>query len=146
MNADDDVRRYRPATPRAEFAYAAPTGRVIGLFYDVYNDLGHGFLESVYQEAMCVAFGDASLSFASQPLVTVRFRDRIVGTFRPDFVVSESLIVELKAARQLDPAHEAQVLNYLKATGLEVGLLFNFGPRPLLRRVAFSAAGKVPPS
>ena len=120
------------------YPYAALTGRVIGLFYDVYNELGFGFLESVYQEAMCVALRDASLAFVSQPLLTVRFRGRAVGDFRPDLVVCSSIVVELKAARQLDPAHAAQVLNYLKATGLEVGLLLNFGARPVVRRYAFS--------
>jgi GxxExxY protein len=106
------------------------------LFFDVYHELGYGFLESVYEEAFAVALEESGLHFERQKPLTVWFRGRLVGTFRADAVVEDSVLVELKAARVLGPSHEAQLLNYLKATKLTVGLIFNFGPRPkFLRRV-----------
>jgi len=109
---------------------------LIGLFFDVYHELGYGFLESVYEEAFAVALEESGLKFQRQKPLRVWFRGRLVGTFRADAVVEEVVLVELKAARILGPTHEAQLLNYLKATNLTVGLLLNFGPRPkFLRRV-----------
>lgn len=116
----------------------ALTERVIGTFYDVYNELGTGFLESVYEGSMALALGDAGLRVERQKLVHVHFRGRVVGEYRVDLLVDAVLVVELKCARAIDPAHEAQVLNYLRATELEVGLLLNFGPRPIVRRLVFS--------
>ncbi len=122
--------------PRIELRYAPTTKRLIGLFFDVYHELGHGFLESVYEAAFAVALEESGLKFERQKPLTVWFRGRLVGTFRADAVVEDAVLVELKAARVLGPPHEAQLLNYLKATNLTVGLIFNFGPRPkFLRRV-----------
>lgn len=110
------------------------TRRVIGVFYDVYNELGYGFLESVCQRAMWRALQAEGLAAEMELGVTVWFRGHPVGFFRADLVVENAILVELKCARSLDPAHEAQILNYLRATSLEVGLLLNFGPKPEIRR------------
>jgi GxxExxY protein len=119
------------------FRYADVTGRVIGVFYDVYNELGHGFLESVYQKAMEVALEQAGLSVGSQVSVPVWFRGRQVGDFVADLLIEDVVLLELKAARALEPAHESQLLNYLRATPIEVGLLLNFGPKPQVKRLIY---------
>lgn len=111
------------------------TDAIIGAFYDVYNELGHGFLESVYRDALAVVLLSKGLSVEREKTAQVRFRGQTVGLFRTDLVVQQCVIVELKCARMLDRVHEAQLLNYLKATEFEVGLLLNFGTRPQFRRM-----------
>ncbi len=113
------------------------TERIIGLFYRVYSELGHGFLESVYEEAFAVALEEADLQFKRQVPLPVWFRGRRVGDFRADCVVEDRILVEFKAAQAITECFEAQLLNYLGATNIEVGLLFNFGPRPRFRRLVF---------
>lgn len=120
------------------FPHRDLTERVIGVFYDVYNDLGFGFLESVYHNAMVIALQAVGLAAEPRVLLPVFFRDQRVGEFEADILVNRAVILELKAADQFCPAHEAQLLNYLKASSMEVGLLLNFGPRPRLKRLAFS--------
>jgi GxxExxY protein len=120
-----------------DFKHRELTQKIIGVFYNVYNELGHGFLESVYENAMTLALGEAGLDARQQAPVTVYFRGQIVGDFRADLVVDNAVIVELKAAKSLDSTHEAQLLNYLRATDLEVGLLMNFGPKSEFKRLAF---------
>ena len=119
------------------FKHQKLTQKIIGVFYEVYNELGHGFLESVYENAMGIALKEAGLSALQQAPVTVRFRGRMIGDFRADLLVENAVIVELKAAKAIDGAHEAQLLNYLKATEVEVGLLMNFGPKPEFKRFVF---------
>jgi GxxExxY protein len=114
--------------------HAALTEKVIGVFFDVYNDLGGGYLECVYQQSMAIALSDAGLAVEREAPIEVRYRGRRVGTFRADLVVEQLVLIETKAARALEDAHARQVLNYLRATDLEVGLLVNFGPRPTFRR------------
>ncbi len=114
------------------------TEAIIGAFYDVYNELGHGFLESVYREALACELASKGLRAEREKAVKVRFRNQIVGIFRTDLVVEDVVIVELKCARTIDRMHEAQLLNYLKATEYEVGLLLNFGYRPQFRRMFLS--------
>ncbi|HET7564558.1 MAG TPA: GxxExxY protein [Gemmatimonadaceae bacterium] len=121
------------------------TEQVLGVFFDVYNELGGGFLESVYAEAMGIALGEARIPFEREPTVAVQFRNRVIGAFRPDFIVADAVVVELKGARAIDQGHQAQLLNYLRATALEVGLLLNFGPVPAYKRLAFSNARKTQP-
>jgi GxxExxY protein len=104
-------------------------------FTTVYNELGHGFLESVYRDALAVVLLSKELSVEREKTVQVKFRGQVIGLFRTDLVVQQAVIVELKCARTLDRAHEAQLLNYLKATEFEVGLLLNFGTRPQFRRM-----------
>ncbi len=113
------------------------------MFYNVYNELGHGFLESVYENAMTLALREAGLDARQQTSVTVYFRGQIVGDFRADLLVDNAVIVELKAAKSLDSTHEAQLLNYLRATDLEVDLLMNFGPKSEFKRLAFDNERKV---
>lgn len=118
------------------------TQRIIGVFYEVYNELGCGFLESVYEEAVALAIRQAGLNVQKQFPVNVRFRGSVVGEFRADLLVENSVFVELKAARCLDTAHEAQLLNYLRATEIEVGLLLNFGPKPEFKRLVYENSRK----
>jgi GxxExxY protein len=113
------------------------TGRILKVFYEVYNELGYGFLESVYEKAMALALNAAGLKTERQMPVVVWFRGNAVGDFAADLLVRTSVLVELKATRTLEPAHEAQLLNYLRATEIEVGLLLNFGPKPQVRRFVF---------
>jgi GxxExxY protein len=113
------------------------TEKIIGVFYDVFNELGHGFLESTYAEAMVVALEESGLSTALEVPVPVFFRARKVGQYYADLIVEGVVLLELKATRTLDSAHEAQLLHYLRATEVEVGLLLNFGLRPQFRRLLF---------
>ncbi len=120
-----------------EYVEAELTHKVIGAFYETYNALGHGFLESVYENAMALQFDQDGIRYERQPELAVRFRGQVVGIFRADFLVENKLIIELKAVERVMPAHEAQLLNYLKATGIQLGLLVNFGPKPQVRRRIF---------
>jgi GxxExxY protein len=122
--------------------HAKVTDAILACFFDVYNELGAGFLESVYREALAVAFRHAGVDFEREPPLLVCFRGEPVGRFRPDFVVEGVVMVEVKAMRAFDPAHDAQLLNYLSCTDKEVGLLLNFGPRAQFKRLAFSNARK----
>jgi GxxExxY protein len=126
MNADNSGLKYENLT-----------GGIIKVFYDVYNELGFGFAESVYEKAMALALPQAGMRVAVKMPITVRFRGVSVGEFEPDLTVETSVILELKSIRALDPAHEAQLLNYLRATDIEMGLLLNFGPKPQLKRLIF---------
>ncbi len=140
MNADDaDQTRNKEDMEMKE---EEVTGRVIGAFYTVYNELGYGFLESVYEEALAIALEDAGLKAARQVGVPVWYRGQQVGDFRADIVVENNVILELKAVRGLDPSHESQLLNYLRATQIEVGLLLNFCPRPEFKRLVFDNGRK----
>jgi GxxExxY protein len=112
------------------------TERIIGVFYQVYNELGHGFLEAIYEEAMVVALSDAGLRVERQVPVPVCFRGRVIGDYKADLLVESKVLLELKAVRRLEPAHEAQTIHYLRATHIEVALLLNFGAqRAELRRL-----------
>ena len=104
------------------------TEKVIGTFFEVYNTLGYGFLENVYENALCLEFEKRGISFSRQVPIKVRYCDRVVGEYVADLVIADLVIVELKAVKTLLPQHEAQLLNYLKATEIEVGLILNFGP------------------
>jgi GxxExxY protein len=107
------------------------------VFYGVYNELGYGFLESVYQSALVIALRNAGLQVQQEVDIPVWFWGQKVGDFRADLLVEGLVLLELKAARTLDPAHEAQLLNYLRATDVEIGMLLNFGARPQFRRLLF---------
>lgn len=111
-------------------------------FLEVYNELGHGFLESVYQKALTLALNSQGLRACGKIEVPVWFRGEKVGDFEADVLVNECLLLELKAVRCLNAAHEAWLLNYLRATEIEVGLLFNFGIKPEFKRLAFDNTRK----
>jgi len=115
--------------------HAEITDAIIRCFYDVYKELGFGFLESVYREAMIVALTEKDHDVEKERKVDVIFRGVRICLFRTDLVVDNKVVVELKSTRCLEPVHEAQLLNYLKATELEVGLLLNLGHRPQFRRM-----------
>lgn len=110
---------------------------IIGVFYAVYNELGYGFLEAVYQEGLAIAFAEAGFTVGQQVPTPIWFRGRTIGEYKADLVVNGAVLLELKAARALDSSHEAQILNYLRATNIEVGLLLNFGPKPQFKRFVF---------
>jgi len=111
------------------------TEQIIAAFYEVYNELGSGFLESVYRNSMAIALREFDIQCEMEKPVQVGFRGQVVGDFRADLFVAESVIVELKACKAIEDAHVAQTLNYLRATGVEVGLLLNFGPKAELKRL-----------
>ena len=103
------------------------TESVIGCAFEVINELGAGFLESVYEKALLLALRQKGLSAIPQHPIKVMFRGECVGDFYADIFVEEKVIVELKSVKTIAPEHQAQVINYLNATGIEVGLLINFG-------------------
>jgi GxxExxY protein len=110
------------------------TDRILKVFYEVFNELGCGFLESVYHKAFTCALRQAGLTVSVEVAVPVFFRGEVVGDFRADMIVNDNVLLELKAQQALDHNHEAQVLNYLRATHIEVALLLNFGPKPQFKR------------
>jgi GxxExxY protein len=107
--------------------YEELTGKIIAACLEVSNELGCGFLESVYQNALLIALQEKGLRVESEHALSVIFRGRTIGEFYADLLVEETVIVEIKAVSALTENHKAQILNYLKATGIEVGLLVNFG-------------------
>ena len=107
------------------------TKQIIGCAFEVINELGAGFLESVYDKSLLLALRQKGLSAVSQHPITVRFRGQSVGDFFADLLVENKVIVELKAVKAITPEHQAQAINYLNATGIEVGLLINFGNQKL---------------
>ena len=111
--------------------------KIIRAFYDVYNRLGYGFLERIYENAMVIELQSMGLKVEQQMPIKVRYRGEVVGEYFADLVVEDKIILELKAAPVFLPSHEAQLLNYLKATPYEVGLLLNFGPSPTKKRKVF---------
>jgi len=111
------------------------TQRIIGVFYDVYNELGSGFQESIYREAMRLALRQADLQVEAEVPIEVRFRSNVVGIFRADLIVNDAVLIELKACDALAREHESQTLDYLRATNIEVALLMNFGSTPRFKRL-----------
>jgi GxxExxY protein len=103
------------------------TEKIISACFEVSNELGCGFLESVYEKALLIALWDKGLKAESQVPLKVEFRGQTVGEFFPDIIVEDKVLLELKAVKALAPEHLAQVMNYLKATRIEVGFLANFG-------------------
>ena len=113
------------------------TEKIIHCFYKVYNHLGYGFLEKVYENAMVIELKNEKLIVKPQSPITVVYDGKIIGEYFADLLVEDKVIVEIKAAKALAIENEAQLLNYLKATKIEVGLLVNFGPRPQIKRKVF---------
>lgn len=119
------------------------TDVILKSFYEVYNELGSGFLESVYEKALEIVLRQYGLHVETQKEVAVYFRGNLVGNFRADMLVNGKVLIELKAVKSLDDTHKAQLLNYLKATDIEVGLLLNFGKKPEFERFAYDNRRKV---
>ena len=124
------------------FKHTDVTELVIKAFYRVYGTLGYGFLERVYGKAMAIELRKLGLDVESEARIIVYYDDEVVGEYSADLLVGGAILVELKAARRLLEEHEAQLLNYLKATPYEVGLLLNFGPKPEIKRKAFDNSRK----
>jgi len=124
-------------TDKHGFKHGEITQKIIGGFFEVYNELGHGFLESVYEKSLEVALNSMGIRACRQIEIPVRFRGQNVGDFSADMLVEDCVLLELKAARAIDSSHEAQLLNYLRATHIEVGLLLNFGLKPQYKRLIF---------
>ena len=123
-------------TADKNYLHAELTDKIIACAYDVYNQLGFGFSEKVYENAMMIKIAQKNLTAVQQVPVNVFFEKQLVGEYFPDLLVENKVIVELKAVSTLSKAHEAQLVNYLKATGIKVGLLFNFGEKlKIVRRV-----------
>ena len=129
-------------TADSSYKHSELTETIIGVFYDVYNELGFGFLESVYRRSLALALREKDLSAEEEVPVSVFFRGHNVGDFRADIVVEGVILIELKTADSISTAHEAQLLNYLRSTSLELGLVLNFGPRPHVRRLLLDNARK----
>lgn len=119
---------------KAPLLHSDVTDGVLNAFYHVYNALGYGFLEKVYENAMVLSLRQQGFDVWQQKPVSVYFEENLVGEYVADLMVANRVIVELKAVENLSPNHEAQLINYLKATELEVGLLLNFGESPEFRR------------
>ena len=130
----------------AELLHGDVTRRVIGAFYYVYNRLGHGFLESVYQKALANTLERTGTRVLREASMTMEFEGVAVGDFRADLVIEDRVIVEVKAVDQLGAVHEAQLLYYLRASGLDIGLLLNFGPKATCRRLVNPRANHPPSS
>ena len=124
------------------FKHAEVTEAIIKAFYTVYNALGYGFLEKVYANALAIELRKLGLEVVQEARIAVYYEGQLVGEYSADLLVGGAVIVELKAAKTLLDEHEAQLLNYLKATPYEVGLLLNFGPKHEFRRKAFDNARK----
>ena len=105
------------------------TEKIIGAFFEVYNELGYGFSESVYENALLLELEKEGLKAEHQIPIKVYYQGQVIGKYWADILVNDAVILELKAVRQILQEHEAQLLNYLKATQYEVGLLLNFGPK-----------------
>ena len=123
-----------------EYKHSDITEQIIGAFYRVYNTLGHEFLEKIYENALAIELKKQGLSIVQQAPIKVYYDDGLVGAYYADLLVSDSVIVELKAVEALADEHHAQLLNYLKATEISVGLLLNFGPESEVRRKVFETA------
>jgi len=132
MNADSD-----------DFKHKELTEKIIGLFYKIYNKLGYGFLEKVYENAMMIEFRKAGINAQAQAPILVKYDNEVIGEYTADILVENKVIIEIKAAKLLMAENEAQLLNYLKATDKEIGLLINFGPKSEVKRRAFDNKNKI---
>ena len=111
---------------------------ILRIFYDVYNELGYGFLEKVYQNAMYFELKSQGYKVEAQKQIKVFFKNQLVGEFYADLLIEDTIIVELKACEYLISSHVAQLMNYLKSTQIEVGLLLNFGETPEFKRLVYT--------
>jgi len=122
---------------KKEYKYSEMTDKIIEIFYRVYRELGYGFLESVYQNALYYELKNSGFEVESKKSIEVYYKSQLVGKYVADLIVNDKIILELKAADFLLEEHEFQLVNYLRATEIEVGLLLNFGKKPELKRKAF---------
>ena len=119
------------------------TDTILKVYFEVYNELGHGFLEKVYQNAMYFELKSLGYKVEAQKQIKVYFKSQLVGEYYSDLLVEDKVIVELKATDLLINAHVAQIMNYLKATPIEVGILVNFGEAPEFKRLIYTNDRKI---
>jgi GxxExxY protein len=119
---------------KENYRHSELTDKIIGAFYTVYNKLGHGFLENVYENALSIELTKIGLDVQTQVSIKVYYDEIEVGSYFADILVNDTVILELKAVEHVLPAHEAQLQNYLQAVRLDVGLLLNFGVQPTVKR------------
>ncbi len=120
-----------------KYLFSDITDKIIRCFYNVFDELGAGFLESVYVKALIIELKNIGLNVDIEKEIKVNYKGTIIGNFRADIVVEDKVIIEIKAISALNSQHEAQLLNYLKATGIRVGLLVNFGNKLEFKRRIF---------
>ncbi len=131
-----------PPGDRDPYRHASIVKKLLDCFYDVYHELGLGFLEVVYGNALAIAFSQARVPFRREFNVPVYFRGIQVGAYKADFLVADEIIVELKATRGIEAVHVAQRVNYLRGSRVELGYILNFGPKPSYKRFIFSNVRK----
>ena len=119
------------------FRHSELSKKVIAAAYDVHNELGHGFLEKVYKNALAVRLDECGIKCVLEMPLKVTYHDREVGEYYADMVVEDKIVVEVKAVTKLEPIHEVQLVNYLKAAGMGLGLLMNFGESVQIKRRVF---------
>ena len=141
MNANENEGKHM--STESLLKHADVTDKILRVFFKkVYEQLGYGFLEKVYENALALELRGIGLDVKQQAKIAVYYNGEVVGEYIADLLVENAVIVELKAVRQLVDEHEAQLLNYLRATPYEVGLLLNFGPKAEFRRKAFDNSRK----
>ena len=122
------------------YKHEALTEKIIKSFFKVYNKLGYGFLEKVYENALAYELRQQNLDVTQQVPITVFYDDVEVGRYVADMIVNDLVILEIKSAEKIIKAHQAQLLNYLRSTNVEVGLVLNFGPKPEISRKVYETA------
>lgn len=120
------------------FLHSDLTGKILKSFFNVYNTIGFGFPEKIYENALIIEFKKAELSYEKQKSIRVYYENEIIGSYFADLIVEDKVIIELKAVEMIIAQHEVQLVNYLRATSVEVGLLLNFGPEPQYKRKVLS--------
>ncbi len=131
--------KYTKEEMEKEILYKDESYKIQGAIFEVYREMGSGFLEGVYQECLEKEFGLRNIPFRSQTELALSYKgEALVQKYKPDFICFNLIIIELKAVKILSPEHEAQIYNYLKATGLRLGLLVNFGHHPLVEIIRFA--------
>ena len=118
------------------------TGKILGAFFQLHKEMGYGFSEKVYQASFAILLEELGLVVEQQKPIKVYFHDRVVGEYIADMVINDAVLLELKAIERLADVHSAQLLNYLKSTEIEVGLLLNFGPQAEFRRKIYDNSRK----
>jgi GxxExxY protein len=121
-----------------DYPHSELTEKIIGAAFEVHNELGWGFLEKVYENALIAELRDRQIAVIPQPEIPVRYKGKTIGVYNGDLLVAGEVLIEIKALSALNTVHEQQILHYLKATGIKVGLLLNFGAQRLqIKRLVF---------
>lgn len=139
MNSNYNRQYIKKDTKRQELIFADLTYKIRGAVFNIYNSLGFGHKEQVYQKALEREFKELKIPYTREQTLKVKYRDEVVGFYRPDFLVDEKIIIELKSLPSLPISLDAQILHYLKTTGFNLGLLINFGgPKLFIKRLIWT--------